>query len=122
MAEIWKNSLSHDTELIAAADFYSIGRSRVPHMITKGSGKNKRLEQEGWDGSIIPNELIEKKLFAPSLEEIEEIKSSILDLNTELSELVEAAKEEETEENAALYDALKKILKMSREIPLTTKL
>lgn len=108
VAEIWKNSLSHDTELIATADFYSIGRSRVPHMITKGSGKNKRLEQEGWDGSIIPNELIEKKLFAPSLEEIEEIKSSILELDTELSELVEAAKEEETEENAALYDALKK--------------
>ncbi len=108
VAEIWKNSLYHDTELIAAADFYSIGRSRVPHMVTKGSGKNKRLEQEGWDGSIIPNELIEKKLFAPSLEEIEKIKISIQELDTELSELVEAAKEEETDENAALYDALKK--------------
>ncbi len=36
IAEIWKNALTHDTELIAANGFYETGRTREPNMITKG--------------------------------------------------------------------------------------
>lgn len=39
IAEIWKNTLTHDTELIAAGDFYTVSRTREPNMITKGTGK-----------------------------------------------------------------------------------
>lgn len=38
VAEIWKNALTHDTELIAASDFYTVGRTREPNMVTKGTG------------------------------------------------------------------------------------
>jgi len=35
IAEIWKDALTHDTELIANEGFYQIGRTREPNMITK---------------------------------------------------------------------------------------
>lgn len=108
MAEIWKDSLIKDSELIAASDFYTIGRTREPNMVTKGSGKNKRQEQDGWIGMLVPNELIAKRLFASEQEEIEALKNKAQEIDSELSELVEAAKVEDSEEYEALYESLKK--------------
>ncbi len=108
IAEIWKDALTHDTELIASSGFYDIGRSREPKMITKGSGSNKREEQDGWIGSIIPNDLIAQELYHAELEAIENKKDTIQEIDTELADLIEAAKVEDSEENNALYDALKK--------------
>ncbi|MBC2458461.1 type I restriction-modification system subunit M [Clostridium beijerinckii] len=108
VAEIWKDALTHDTELIANGGFYNVGRSREPNMITKGSGSNKREEQDGWVGSIIPNDLIAKELYHAELEAIENKRDAIQDIETELADLIEAAKVENSEEYTALYDALKK--------------
>lgn len=108
VAEIWKDSLTKDSELIAASDFYTIGRTREPNMVTKGSGKNKRQEQDGWIGMLVPNELIAKRLFASEQEEIEALKNKAQEIDSELSELVEAAKVEDSEEYEALYESLKK--------------
>ncbi|QXE17998.1 type I restriction-modification system subunit M [Clostridium sp. 001] len=108
IAEIWKDALTHDTELIASGGFYNIGRTREPNMITKGSGSNKREEQDGWVGSIIPSGLIAKELYHAELEAIENKRDSIQRIETELADLVEAAKVEDSVENNALYDALKK--------------
>ncbi|MGG7153129.1 type I restriction-modification system subunit M [Clostridium neonatale] len=108
IAEIWKDSLTHDAELIASGGFYNIGRSREPNMVTKGSGSNKREEQDGWIGSIIHNDLIAQELYHEELEAIENKRNSIQDIETELADLVEAAKVEDSEENNALYDVLKK--------------
>ncbi|MEX6702323.1 type I restriction-modification system subunit M [Peribacillus frigoritolerans] len=108
IAEIWKNVLTHDTELIASSDFYTIGRTREPNLVTKGTGKNKREEQDGWVGSIVPNDLIAKRLYSTELEDIESEKSRVQEIDNELSELVEAAKVEDTDENNALYDVIKK--------------
>ncbi|MBV7275720.1 type I restriction-modification system subunit M [Clostridium sp. PL3] len=108
IAEIWKDALSHDTELIASSGFYQIGRTREPNMITKGSGSNKREEQDGWVGSIIPSVLIAKELYSVELEAIENKRNAIQEIESELADLVEAAKVEDSEENNALYDALKK--------------
>lgn len=108
VAEIWKDSLTKDSELIAASDFYTIGRTREPNMVTKGSGKNKRQEQDGWIGMLVPNELIAKRLFASEQEEIEALKNKAQEIDSELSELVEDAKVEDSEEYEALYESLKK--------------
>lgn len=108
IAEIWKRSLSHDTELIVTSDFYTIGRTREPNMVTKGSGNNKREEQDGWSGAIIPNDLIAKHLYRAELLEIENKKQSMTEIETELSELVEAVKVEDSDEYNALYETLKK--------------
>lgn len=108
IAEIWKSALTHDTELIASFGFYKIGRTREPNMVMKGSGSNKREEQEGWVGSIIPSSLIAKELYSAELEAIENKKDAILDIDSELADLIEAAKVEDSIENNALYEALKK--------------
>lgn len=108
IAEIWKNTLTHDTELIAAGDFYTVSRTREPNMITKGTGKKKREEQDGWVGSVVPNDLIMKHLYSVELEELESKKSRVQEIDAELLELVESAKVEDTDENTALYESIKK--------------
>lgn len=102
VAEIWKNSLVHDTEIIALSDFYTAGRTREPNMVTKGSSDKKREEQDGWVGMIVPNELIAKRLYSDELEGIEKKKTRIQEIENELSDLVEAAKVEDSDEADAL--------------------
>lgn len=106
VAEIWKNALIHDTEVIALSDFYTAGRTREPNMVTKGTGNKKREEQDGWVGSIVPNELIAKRLYSEKLEEIESKKTSIQEIENELSDFVEATKVEDSEEANALGETL----------------
>lgn len=108
VAEIWKNALTHDTELIAGSDFYTVGRTREPNMVTKGTGNNKREEQDGWVGAIVPNDLIAKRLYSYELQAIEDKKSHIGEIDSKLAELVEAAKVEDSDENTALNETLKK--------------
>lgn len=102
VAEIWKNSLVHDTEIITLSDFYTAGRTREPNMVTKGSGDKKREEQDGWVGMIVPNELIEKRLYSDELEGIETKKMRIQEIENELSDIVEATKVEDSDEADAL--------------------
>lgn len=106
IAEIWKNALTHDSELIAAAGFYETGRSREKNMVKKG--KNKEKVQDGWIGTIVPNELIAEKLYANELQSIDEKKDRVSEIDNELAELVEAAKVEDSDEYNALYESLKK--------------
>lgn len=108
IADIWKNHLSHDSELISQSDFYTIGRQREANYVTKGSGNNKRQEQDGWTGTLIPNELIEQTLYQAELEAIEDLEIELSDVEQTLSDLVESAKEEDTPEQEALYDVIKK--------------
>lgn len=95
IAEIWKESLAHDLEIIALSDFYDAGRTRVPNMVTKGTGNKKREEQDGWLGSIVPNNLVADILFKNDVEKIESYKSNILDVDAKLSDLLESAKSED---------------------------
>lgn len=108
IGEIWNKTLRKDTELIAENEFYVLARTREPNLVTKGSGNNRRIEQEGWTGTLVPNELIEEFLFSNERLEISEKRQELDEIETEISELVESAKEEGTDENLALYDSLKK--------------
>ncbi|WP_405075776.1 type I restriction-modification system subunit M [Ligilactobacillus acidipiscis] len=108
IAEIWKDTLSHDLELIAGLGFYNAGRTREPNMVTKGSGANKHEEQSGWVGAIVPNDLIAQKLYADQVQAIEDRKNQLTETEGNLSELVEAAKVEDSDENYILYESVKK--------------
>ena len=108
IAEVWKNALTHDTEIIANEGFYNAGRTREPNMITKGSGNKKREEQDGYIGRIVPKDLIATELYSEELKAIDEKKNDVQDIDGELSELVENAKVEDSVENSALFAALKK--------------
>ena len=41
IAEIWANSLEHDSEFIEQLGFYQAGRTREPNMVKKGRKKNQ---------------------------------------------------------------------------------
>jgi type I restriction enzyme M protein len=108
IAEIWKNSLFHDIELIENEGFYKVGRMREPNIVTKGTGEKKREEQDGWNGKIIPNELIAQFLYSEKLKALDNKRNKIQELEIEIAELVESAKVEDSEENEALFDIVKK--------------
>lgn len=108
IAEIWKNTLFNDTELIAGMGFYTAGRTREPNMVTKGTGQNKYEEQDGWIGAIVPNDLIAKNLYSELVQKIADSKEQLTATESELSELVEAAKVENSDENSILYDSMRK--------------
>lgn len=108
IAETWKNSLLHDTELIANEGFYEVCKIRQPNIVTKGTGKKKREEQDGWVGKIIPTSLIIKKLFTDRLNDLDLKNNKIQEIDLSLDELVEAAKSEESIENEYLADVVKR--------------
>ena len=108
IAEIWNDSLTRDLELIATDEFYTVARIREPNLVTKGSGNNKREEQDGWVGALIPNEFIAKNLYGAELEEIDQLRQYVSAVEAELDELVEASKIEDSEENDVLFDCLTK--------------
>src|SRR5699024_3310387 len=87
IAEIWKNNLTKDLELISFSDFYTVARRREPNMVTKGSGRNRREEQDGWISSIIPNELIIRQLYSEEALNIENIKEEVSEIEIELDEI-----------------------------------
>ncbi|MBS4750635.1 type I restriction-modification system subunit M [Carnobacteriaceae bacterium zg-ZUI78] len=105
IAEMWKNALMHDAELIEQLGFYQAGRTREPNIVSK---KGKEKIQDGWNGAIIPNNLIADYCYKREQEQITALKSRLLDIESELSELVENAKVEDSEENMILGDFLKR--------------
>ena len=107
IAELWNSMLQHDLELIAVDDFYNVARSREPNMVTKGSGRNKREEQEGWNGAIVPNTLIAENLYVDELSEIEDKEIRLSEVESDLEELFEAIVDEDSEENEYLYGILR---------------
>jgi len=106
IAEIWKNALTHDIERIAITGFYETSKMREKNMVKKG--KEKEKVQDGWVGVIVPNELITRNLYANELANIENLKNRISEIDSQLAELVEAAKVEDSDEYNALYESLKK--------------
>jgi hypothetical protein len=77
-------------------------------MVTRGTGKSKREEQDGWNGSIIPNQLIAQFLYSEELKALDDKRNKIQEAEMELAELVEAAKVEDSEEFEALFETIKK--------------
>jgi type I restriction enzyme M protein len=108
IAEIWQNFLLEDIELISQSEFYTVARTKMPKFITRGSGANRREVQEGWLSSLIPNELIIKHIFASEAQKIEQLKQDLAETDSELSELVEAAKIEDSEEYDVLFECIAK--------------
>jgi type I restriction enzyme M protein len=106
IADSWRISLDHDLKIISESDFYTAGRLREPNMVVKGSGDKKREEQDGWNGLIVSNYLVEKYLYGTEQQAIEDMKNRVNDLDSNLAELLERAKVEDSAEENVLGDTL----------------
>lgn len=108
VAELWHQKFTTDLEIIVGNDFYDAAIMTEPHMVIKGSGKTKRVEQDGVIGRLIPNDFIEHFLFSEERDKLDNYQSDLDSLEAELGELIEAAKEEASDEYYALNDLLKR--------------
>lgn len=108
VSDIWKDSLLEDAEIISNIEFYTAGNTKVPNYVIKGTGKNKRTEQDGFKGLIIDNDILTKVLFSTELEEIKNIENNLSEIENEINDLVDAAQVEESFENEVLYETLNK--------------
>lgn len=108
VAELWHQKFTTDLEVIVGNDFYDAAIMTEPHMVTKGSGKTKRVEQDGVIGRLIPNDFIEHFLFSEERDKLDSYQSDLDSLESELGELIEAVKEEASDEYYALNDLLKR--------------
>lgn len=108
LAELWQKKLASDLEIIAANGFYNAAMITEPNMVTKGKGKNKHLVQEGVVGRFIPNDLMERLLYHEERSKLDNYQFNLDCLEVELSELLEAAKEESSDEYYVLNDLLKR--------------
>ena len=108
LAELWQKKLASDLEIIAANGFYNAAMITEPNMVTKGKGKNKHLVQEGVVGRFIPNDLMERLLYHEERSKLDNYQFNLDSLEVELSELLEAAKEESSDEYYVLNDLLKR--------------
>lgn len=108
LAELWQKKLASDLEVIAANGFYNAAMITEPNMVTKGKGKNKHLVQVGVVGRFIPNDLMERLLYHEERSKLDNYQVNLDSLEVELSELLEAAKEESSDEYYILNDLLKR--------------
>ena len=108
VAELWRQKFTTDLEIVATNSFYEAAMLTEPNMVTKGSGKTKHLEQDGIIGRLIPNDLIERFLFSEVRNKLDAYQSDLDSLEAELSELIEAAKDESSDEYYALNGLLKR--------------
>lgn len=108
LAELWQKKLASDLEIIAANGFYNAAMITEPNMVTKGKGKNKHLVQEGVVGRFIPNDLMERLLYYEERSKLDNYQFNLDSFEVELSALLEAAKEESSDEYYVLNDLLKR--------------
>ncbi len=106
IADIWKNCLNHDLNIISDAGFYNAGRMRVPNLVTKGSGDKKHEEQDGWIGAIVPNYLIEQMFFTDELNQIKQKNEKLSEIENSIEELTDETKSESDGSSNILYECL----------------
>jgi len=118
----WGNVLNDDVLLIASDDNgYMIARETID--ITKES-KKEGLEAKiiGWEGRLIPKELMISEMFTSEKKVIDELSMSVEDLNSQLVTLIENAPENSElagiaeDENVKKNDIQEKIQKKLDEI------
>ncbi|WP_082405594.1 type I restriction-modification system subunit M [Limosilactobacillus equigenerosi] len=97
MATLWSQYLERDLELISVSNLYEVGKTRQPHMVMKGQGSKRHEEQDGWIGTIVPNELIKNNLFGDQLNSISDLEIKFNDYQNRLDEIRDSLSEDDGE-------------------------
>lgn len=83
----WNETLGDDVSLIIAED-EGYGVARETEDITK-EGKNEELKVVGWEGRLIPKELMKKVLFPAEVKAIDDAMAIVATTDAELMALIE---------------------------------
>ena len=102
----WNEVMSDDVYLIAQEGYKTIRDIEVFKTITKKKKKDgtevKQEKETGWDGKIVPKNLVIEMFFAAEQKAIDDMDTVISAAQAELDEMVESA-----EEDSVIKDVLK---------------
>ena len=107
IADLWADSLTHDMELIGSEGFYEAAKLREPNMVEKTVKGKKTAVQEGWNGRVVPNDLVAEILFADQLKALRAAEDKQQAAKAAVADWAEKAADENSAEGEALGDCLK---------------
>jgi len=117
LSDEW-SSISVDLEMIQTEGFEAT-KQVDPHIVIKKKDGKEQEVQDGWEGHILPFELVQKTYLNEKREKLVKKESRLLEIDAELDEIIDSLSEEEKDSSEALNDAndafvkneLKKVLK-----------
>ena len=92
----WKKT-SIDLEIIQSEGFDAV-RIVDPNIVIKKKNNKEEEVQDGWVGRIIPFSIVQKTLLKPSLDFIQKKESEIMDITSQVQELLDSLQEEDKEQ------------------------
>ena len=92
----WVNT-SIDLEVLKTEGFNSVKKVNPKMVIKKKDGKEKEV-QEGWEGHILPFELIKETLCNEEANNLASKENRLLEISSEITEILENLSEDEKEE------------------------
>lgn len=107
IADLWASSLTNDLEIITGEGFYEAAKLVEKHMVEKTVKGKKEEVQDGWDGRVIPNEIVAEVLYADRLADLHHAEEAQQEAKAALAAWAEKAADESTPEGDLLGSLLK---------------
>lgn len=99
---VW-NQISADVEIIQTEGDSAIMQVD-PHMVTKKKDDKEVEVQEGWEGHILPFELVQKMYLTEELHQLQELQRKVAAISASYSDMLDGLTDEE-KETGILNDA-----------------
>ena len=90
------NQISADLEIIQTEGETAITQVD-PHMVTKKKNDKEVEVQEGWEGRILPFELVQKMFLPEELREIQKLQEELAGLSASYRDMIDGLSDEEKE-------------------------
>ncbi len=114
--DVW-TGISSDLEVIQTEGFEST-KIADPHMVMKKSKGREEELQSGWEGRILPFELVQQNMLGKELKSIEDKENRLGEITSEYEELADSLNEEEKDAEYFADDSfvIKEVTKKLREL------
>lgn len=114
--DVW-TGISSDLEVIQTEGFEST-KIVDPHIVLKKSKGKEEEVQDGWEGRILPFELVQKNMLQKELKSIEGKENRLSEITSEYEELADSLTEEEKDAEYFADDSfvIKEVTKKLKEL------
>lgn len=92
----WQH-VAQDLEILQTEGFDAV-RSVDPHMVPKKRGNETTEVQDGWQGRILPFELVQRELLGEDTAKVESMEGELQAISSELDEILENFSEDDKED------------------------
>lgn len=93
--DVW-NQISTDLEVLHTEG--NVALTQVdPHIVTKKKNDKEVEVQEGWEGHILPFELVQEIYFTADLQDLRQLEQELADISSSYNEVIDSLGDEEKE-------------------------